>query len=225
MAGSVDPRAVHQAQTVRRGDSAQIRGDFSGAQVVAHTGTSRFGEATLKGQVFHAVSPTLTLAASGGNLVGSTAAQATNTCLFNPVASDKNLVLLKVALSVNSGTLAAGGVYHGVQAAQTIATSISGAARGVSALVGSGASSAGWVFTQGTQATLTGGGATTQLTPIAGTTAAAITTGLVVPIVDDVDGSIVIKPGFAYQPLFTGVGTSVIYNFGYTWMEVPTSVD
>lgn len=221
MPGTIHPIAYNEKQSVARGNTAKVRGDFSGAQVVSQTGTGRFGEAVLKGGVFTAVSPTLTLAASGGNLVGSTAAQATNTCLFNPVGSNVNLVLLRVSVSINSGTFAAGGVFHGVQTSQTIATSISGAAQGKACLVGSGAASQGYVFTQGTQATLTGGGATVQLGPIAGTTATAAANGYLQPVVDEVDGAIVLQPGTAYQPLFAGVGTSVIYNVSYTWMEVP----
>lgn len=220
---TVEPIVLNEKGTVNRGDSRRIRGDWSGAQVVSQTGTSRFGEAVLKGGVFQATSPTLTLAASGGNLVGSTAGQDTNTCLFNPTTSSNYLVLLRVALSVNSGTFAAGGVFHGVQTSQTIATTISGAARGTSCLVGAGPVSQGWVFTQGTQAALTGGGATTRLAPIAGTTATAAANGYLLNIVDEVDGAIVLPPGTAYQPLFAGVGTTVIYNVGYTWMEIPVS--
>lgn len=220
---STEPRGLNLRQTVRPGETSQFRGDYSGAAVVSGSGSSRFGEATIKGHVFHKVSATLTLAASGGNLVGSTAGQDTNTCLFNPVGSENNLVLLRVALSVNSGTFAAGGAYHGVQSGQTIATSISGAARGVNGRVGSGVLSSGYVFTQGTQAALTGGAATTQLGPIAGTTATAAANGYLLSVVDEVDGAIVLPPGAAYQPLWTGVGTTVIYNVGYTWMEVPTS--
>lgn len=224
MPGTIEPLGIHEVQNVSRGDSRKIRIDHSGAQVVAEAGTGRFAEGGLKGKVFSGTSVTLTLAASGGNLVGSTAAQATNTCLFNPSNSTSHLVLLRVSLSINSGTFAAGGVYHGIQTAQTIATSIAGAARGVSGLVNSGALSQGWVFTQGTQATLTGGGATTQLWPIAGTTATAAANATLVAIQDNVDGLIVLPPGTAYQPLFTGVGTTVIYNAGYIWYEVPSNL-
>lgn len=214
---------IHYVPNVATGDTAKSRVSGMGGLVVANAGTGRFGEAALEGRVFSKVSPTLTLAASGGNLVGSTAGQDTNTCLFNPVGSTKDLVLLRVALSVNSGTFAAGGVYHGIQTSQTIATTLSGAAQGVSHRPGAGDSSAGYVFTQGTQAALTGGGATTQLSPIAGTTATAAANGYLQQVIDEVDGAIVLRPGTAYQPLFTGVGTTVIYNVGYTWLEVPTS--
>lgn len=223
MPGTIEPLGLHEVTNVGRGSQNRIRINHGSAQVVSMDGSGRYGEGALKARVFHAVSPTLTLAASGGNLVGSTAGQNTNTCLFNPVNSNYHLVLLRVALSVNSGTFAAGGAYHGVQTSQTIATSLAGAAQGVSGLVGSAAKSAGWVFTQGTQAALTGGGATTQLGPIAGTTATAAANAYLLPLVEELNGSIVLPPGTAYQPLFTGVGTTVIYNMGYTWYELPSA--
>jgi hypothetical protein len=213
---------IQTARSIGRGETTDHnRIDGSGAVVTSGSGSSRFGEAVLKGRVFHGASITLTLAASGGNLVASAADAATNTALVNPVGSGVNIVLLRVAISVNSGTFAAGGVYHGVANGHTIATSLSGMARGTNAKVGSGELSAGYVFTKATQSARTGGAAPTQLCPIAGTTATAAANAYFQQVIDEVDGSIVLSPGSEYLPLFTGVGTTVIYNVGYTWMEIP----
>jgi hypothetical protein len=221
-----DNRVFHEKRAIGKGDWGPARGDYSGATVVSGSGSSRFGEAALKGHLFTGLADTLTLLTNSGNTVGHTAAQAvtaTGTALFNPTGSGVALVLLRVSMSINSGTLAAGGVYHGVGTGQTVLSSIDGAAAGTSCLVGSGAVSAGRVFEKATSTTYTGASACTAISPIVGFTAAAITTGLIQPIVDEVDGAIVLLPGSEYRPLFTAVGTSVIYNIGYTWAEVPTT--
>ena len=220
-----DNRVYHEKQTVFKGDWKGARGDYSGATVVSGSGSGDYGEAVMKQHVYHGSSVTLTLLVSSGNIVGATAAEsvtATNTSLFNPVGSGVVLVMLRVALSINSGTLAAGGIYHGIGTGQTVSGSISGAASGSNAYVG-GTASLGKVFTKATATTYTGAAAPTQLGPIVGTTAAAITTGLIQPIVDELNGSIVLPPGAEYRPLFTAVGTSQIYNIGYTWAEIPSS--
>lgn len=215
---------IHSKLTVPKGNLIRnVRGGNSGEVITSEAGLGRLGEAAIKGQVFMACSPTLTLAASGGNLVGSSAGADTNTALINPSTSDKHLILMRVALSVNSGTFAAGGVYHGLASGQTVATSLAGMARGTNARAGDGQVSAGYFWTKGTQAALTGGAAPTQLSPIAGTTATAAANGYLLNVVDDVNGAIVLPPGGQYQPLFTGVGTTVIYNVGYTWIEVPNT--
>ncbi len=223
--GSLEPVVIHEKPTVFRGNSQRIRGDYSGAQVVTDSGSSRFGEATLKRSVYCASSVGLTLLTASGNIVGSSAAQsvtATGTALVNPSTSSMALVLLRVSLSIDSGTLAAGGVYHGIGVGQTVATSLSGMSQGISTAAGGGApAAAGWVFSKPTSTTYTGAALPVQLTPIAGFTAAAITTGVPARLVDEVDGGIVLFPGAEYRPLFAAVGTSVIYNIGYTWMEVP----
>lgn len=204
-------------------DGDILRGDGQGSLVVSPSGKGRFAEAVLKGDVYHACSPTLTLALSGGNLVGSSAGADTNTALVNPSTSDKYLALLRVSVSVNSGTFAAGGVYHGVASGNATATTLAGMARGTNALVGNGPASSGYFWTKGTQAAFTGSAAPTQLGPIAGTTATAAANGYMLSVVDEVDGAIVLPPGGQYMPLWTGVGTSVIYNVGYTWLEIPAT--
>ncbi len=220
-----DNRVFHEKNTVLKGNWAAARGDGTGATVVSGSGLSRYGEAALKGHLFHGAAVTLTLLTASGNTVGHTAAEAvtaTGTALFNPTGSGVNVVLLRVALSINSGTLPAGGVYHGTGTGNTTLNTISGAFSGTNALAG-GAGSAARVFFKATSTTYTGASAVSQLGPIVGTTAAAITTGLIQPIVDEVDGAIVLPPGSEYRPVWTSVGTSVVYNVGYTWLELPTA--
>ncbi len=219
-----DNRIYHEKASVFKGNWGGARGDYSGATVVSGSGSGDHGEAALKGHIFHGASVGMTLLTAAGNIVGATQAQsvtATNTALFNPSA-DKVLLLQRVIISVDSGTFAAGGIYHGVSTGNTVLPTISGAAAGTNGFLG-GAGSAGRVFTKATASTYTGAGiAATSLLPIVGTTAAAITTGLIAPIVSDVNGMIAIPPGCEYRPLFAAVGTTVIFNVGYSWTEVPT---
>jgi hypothetical protein len=218
-----DNRVFHEKQVVYKGAWAAQRGDYSGAAVVTGSGSGDYGEAALKGNLFHGASVGLTLLTAAGNIVGATAAQsvtATNTALYNP-SSDKIMLLQRVVISIDSGTLAAGGIYHGVATANSVSASISGAAAGTNAYVG-GATSSGRVFTKATASTYTGAGLIGVLAPIVGTTAAAITTGLIAPIDCELKGAIAIPPGCEYRPVFAAVGTTVIFNVGYTWTEVPT---
>lgn len=221
------PRLYSGKTTYTNGWSdARQRGDYTGAAVVTGSGLSRFGEASLKGDIFSGSAVGLTLLTASGNTVGHTAAEAvtaTGTSLFNPTTSQVAMILLRIALSVNSGTFAAGGAWHGLGVAQSVATSLSGVKTGYGSKAGTSAlaASQGRIFEKATSTTYTGASAVQQLDPIAGTTATAAANGYLLQVVDEVDGKFVLLPGGEYRPLWTAVGTSVVYNIGYTWMEVP----
>lgn len=218
--------AINDRIATNKGQVTQtFRVDGGGSLVVAQSGTGRFGEATLKNQIYHAMSPSLTLDATSGNLLGSTAANAvtaTNTALVNPSGSGVNMVLLRVALTITSGTLAAGGVAHAVGTGHTIATSLSGMAKGYNGRA-SGERSAGYYFTKATGAALTGASAPVAVGLFASSTSTAAAIANPTPIVDEIDGGIVLAPGDEYRPQFFTAGTTIIYSAAYTWAEVPSA--
>ncbi len=225
MAGTIEPLGLHEKQNVQRGNNAKIRLDHTGAQVVSQTGTGRFGEAALKGSIFHALSPGLTLDATSGNLLNSTAANAvtaTNTALVNPSTNTNHMVLLRVAVGVTSGTLPAGGLYHSIGTGQTVATSLSGMAKGFNGLA-NGTRATGYFFTKATGTTYTGASLAQATGVFAGSTSTAAANAFLVQCFDEIDGGIVLAPGDEYRPQFALVGTTVIYSVSYTWAEVPTT--
>ena len=219
---------IHTVPSVNRGDVSNVlRVDHTSALVTTQSGSGRYGEAALKGRVYAGEATGLTLLTASGNTVGHSAAQAvtaTGTSLFNPATSNVALVMLRVSISADSGTFAAGGVHHGVGSGQSVLNTISGAKAGTSMLVGGGAAaSQGRIFEKATSTTYTGASAVTALAPLAGSTATAAANAYLHQIVDEIDGAIVLLPGAEYRPLFTAVGTSVVYNIGYVWMEVPVA--
>lgn len=211
---------------VLRGNVAPtVRAAHDGALVTQDSGSGRYGEVALKGQVFSGCAEGLTLAA--GNLVGATAAANTNTCLFNPPGSGVKAILLRTSISFDSGTFAAGGFYHGAMTGHTIATSLAAAVAPTSNLLGSGLTSACRFTDSDAGAALTGGAAPVTLWPMFGTTATVIANASpkIGEIVQEIDGAIVLLPGSAYLPLAAGAGTSVVFNFGYVWREVSLSAE
>ncbi len=200
-----------------------LRVDGNGALVTTSSGAGRFGEAAQKGQIFNAVSPSLTLDGTSGNLLNSSAANAvtaTNTALVNIAGSGVDMILLRVGLTITSGTLAAGGVAHSVGTGHTVASSLSGMAKGYNAKA-NGTRAQGYYFTKATGTTYTGASLAVAVGLFGGSTATAAASAAIVPIVDELDGSIVLAPGDEYRPQFFTAGTTIIYSVAYTWMEVP----
>lgn len=206
-----------------RGTYTGLRGDHSGALVVQQAGRGTYGEAVLKGNVYSGSAEGMTLAA--GNLVGAAAGANTNTCLFNPSGSGVYAVLLRVSISFDSGTFAAGGFYHGRLPAHSVATSLAAAVAPTNMLFGSGNAAACRFTDSDSGAALTGGTAPVPVYPMFGTTATVIANASpkIGEIVQEIDGAIVIPPGEGYIPLGAGAGTSVVFNFGYVWEEIPAS--
>lgn len=225
MSGQFEVLGLHEKQQVGRGNSARIRVDGSGSQVVSQAGLGRFGEAALKGQMFHALSQGLTLDATSGNLLGSTAANAvtaSNTALVNPSSSGVAMALQRVSIGVTSGTFGVAGVYHAVGTGHTVATTLSGMAQGYNGAA-NGSRSAGYYFTKATGAAFTGASLAVAIGVMAGATAGAAANVYLLRCVDELDGSIVLMPGDEYRPQFGAVGTTVIYSVSYSWTEVPVA--
>lgn len=222
-----DNRVFHEKQVVFKGNWGAARGDSTGATVVTGSGSSRFGEAALKGNLFHALSTSMTLDATSGNLLGSTAANAvtaSNTALVNPASSGVAMLIQRVGVTITSGTLAAGGVAHSIGSGHTIATSLSGMAKGYPASP-SGTRSAGYFFTKATGAALTGASLTVAIQAFATSTSTAAAQAYLSNVIDELDGALCLMPGDEYRPQFYTAGTSIIYSVGYTWTEVPVTTN
>lgn len=216
-----DSRFFGDRRSYLKGTADMIpRGDYSGGLVTSDGGLGKYGEAALKGHLFSGVSTTNTIAA--GNLNAATAAATTNTGLYNPTTSNTAVVLQRVTCGIQSGTLAAGAIYHSVSLDTTILTSITGFTRGL--VCNNYASQTANAFILDSDAGVALTGSTALITLSAwgvGTTAAVVTTGLLPQIVSEVDGHIVLGPGDMYLPTFTAAGTSIVANFSYLWAEVP----
>jgi hypothetical protein len=220
-----DNRVFHEKRQLGKGDWGPARGDYSGATVVSGSGSSRFGEAAVKGHLFHALSPSLTLDGTSGNLLNSSAANAvtaTNTALVNVSGSGVAMLIQRVALTITSGTLAPGGVAHSIGTGHTVAASLSGMAKGYSASP-SGARAAGYFFTKATGTTYTGASAPVAVQAFATSTATAAAQGYLSQVIDEIDGGFCLLPGDEYRPQFYTAGTTIIYSVGYTWTEVPVA--
>lgn len=209
----------NERQVVAKGNWGSARGDHTGATVVTRSGSGEWGEAALKGHLFCGYADTNTIAA--GNVNAAAAAATTNTGLLNPVGSNTLMLIQRVTVAIQSGTLAAGGIYHSVSKDTTILTSVVGFSQGQRCNNFTSQDSVGYVLDSNAGVALTGSTALTTLFPFIGTTAAAVTTGLLAPANDVVGGAIILGPGDMYLPTFTGAGTTVIANFGYLWTEVP----
>lgn len=214
-----DQLVVNKRQVVLPGDSAKQRGDQSGAAVIALSGSGDWGEASIKGHLFCGVATSSTIAA--GNVNGAAAAASTNTGVLNPAGSGVLVMIQKVTAAVQSGTFTAGGIYHSVSRGTTIATSIVGFSRGLATNGYQSQTAQAFVLQSNAGVTLTGSSVLTTIGVMVGTTAAAVTTGLLSPVQDVVGGAIVLAPGDMYLPTFSGTGTTIIANFGYVWTEVP----
>lgn len=168
---------------------------------------------------------TLTLGATtsgvaAGNIVGATAAAATQFALTNPSTSNKNLVITKFFMGVISGTPAAGPVFHGLITTNPTLASIGGTIR--SNNLGSSA-----ITSVATPHSLAGGSALTGASaPLVfrassfSTTATAAASVSMVNCLEIVDGDIIIPPGVTWLPLWSAAGTSLLNAYSVSWYEM-----
>lgn len=195
------------AQSPAEGATVQPRVDRLGALVTNPIGS--FAECARRGQIYHGM--TAVTGVAPGTSIGTTAAFA----LYNAAGTGKDLVILRATMGYVSGTLGIGRmdwVSHARGAATGTAIPAQPAIVGGSAAVGAPLTTA-TVITGGvpfrTFANLPPMLATSVLTPW--------------NFVDDVDGAIVVPPGYAVSLQGTaGAGTSPLVVFGITWAEVPT---
>lgn len=160
-------------------------------------------EGCLRGVVFHATTATagVTLSAAG---------TAAGLVLANPAGSGKNIGIIKVALTVVSGTFVVGGIHHGVNT-NTVAAAVTGTTiTPVPGLAGSSFAASGRAF-----ATATLPAAQTILRPFSMKNA----TPPWLQLAEDVDGQIALSPGASWSLFSSGADTAPVVIIGVSWIE------
>lgn len=180
----------------------------------------KYYEQVSRGNVFHlAVTWTTTVAA--GNVAAAAAAAVTNFAIWNPATNNKNISLLRLTLSLISGTTPVGPVSYSQFSGVGVPT-VASVGTPYNALFGnSGVPSAKYMASAGGSA-LTGGGAIVTT----GTAGFYFTAGTYANLAvsyaaDDIDGRIVLAPGQGFVPVFAAAGTSLLGAWGLIWEEVP----
>jgi hypothetical protein len=188
--------------------------------------------AVQSGVVFTLNCGPVTTTTSAGNLIGASAAAATQFAIWNPVGSGVNFSLLEFALGQISGTPTGGPVAHGfisVALGGTLPTIASvGNANALAPrnnLAGSSSTSkAFFVSTYASTGTALTGATAPGVLKIADfsstATAEANVTGYQ-PTVEAIEGKIVLAPGSLWLPLFPGAGTTSLWQASVTWAELP----
>lgn len=212
---------IGPAPVVPDGIINPLRGARNGEAVTidAH---SRFQEATYRGGVYSLNLAATTTGIAAGNIVGASAAAATQFAFFNPVGSGKNVVLLKFMMGVISGTLPVGPIFHGFFTTVPTVATIGGTVRNnfISPSAPAGASVViPQVLAAGSA--LTGGSAPLVLRAAAFSgTATAQASVSTVNSLELIDGDIILAPGTGYVPLWSGAGTSLLNSYSVTWEEI-----
>lgn len=140
--------------------------------------------------------------------------------LQNPALSAKRLAIKKVSISYFSGTLGAGSFYHGFNAVGIVQPS-AGTALTSNCTDITNMSSVVAVGVARTAATVV---AATVLYPFASALPVLASTAVAFPpIIEDVDGLIVLEPGTAWQlvAVMGAAGTTPKISCGIVWEEVP----
>lgn len=181
----------------------------------------RYYEQTSRGNVFHLGGLSWTTGVAAGNIAAAAAAASTQFAIWNPITNNKNIGLMRLTLSLISGTTPVAPITYsqfsgvGVPTVASTGTAFNGLfgnaglpsakfvnSAGGTALTGGGAlvsvNTAGFYFTAGTYANLAIGYA-----------------------VDEIDGRIVLAPGQGFVPTFAASGTTLLGAWGLIWEEVP----
>lgn len=173
----------------------------------------KYYEAASRGYVYAACDQ------GAGVVVQVTITTTATLTLHNPVNSGKRLSILKLIVTYFSGTLGAGSFYHGFlgigKTLPSSGTSLTsnctdiGIPLGVTAV---GVAIAGATVVAGT-----------PLYPFIGTGPVLATTAVMhPPLIEDIDGAIVLEPGAQYQLLgvFGGTGSTPKVSPGIVWEEI-----
>lgn len=160
-----------------------------------------------------------TTAIAAGNIVGASAAAATQFALTNPSTSGVNLMLTKFFMGIISGTPAGGPIFHGYLATNPTLASIGGTI--LNNFVGDTTASLATPHSLAAGSALTGGSAPIVLRAAAfSTTATAQASVGEVNCLEVIDTDIIIPPGKTWLPLWSAAGTSVLNAYSVTWIEV-----
>ena len=209
-------------QPAPQSDGVETTGRFNRvAGLVTSNVLDNFYEQTVRGNRYALSLAVTTSGIAAGNLNAASAAASTNFALWNPIGSGINISLSKFFVSLFSGTVPAGPINHSWGTAPTIASVVTNGFIG-STLVGTGRNglARGAAVSAGT--TLTGGGALSILraSPFYFTAGSGADLGGQI-FEEDINGGIVIPPGYMWVPTWSGAGTSVLSGYSVEYEEVP----
>lgn len=213
---------VTQVGQVSGADGAQLnmRSGRQGDGIISQL-HGRYYENVSRGNVFALNLTATTTGVAAGNINLAAAAASTQFAIWNPATSGVNLSLLFMYAGITSGTIVGGPLFHNYFGT-TLPTIASVGTAPVNCLLGNTSGSASKFVASAAGTALTGGSALLILRPStigfsAGTYAAL---GGSVQY-EDIQGSIVVKPGAGWVPCFAAAGTSVLSTWGAVWEEVP----
>jgi hypothetical protein len=207
-------------QVLSDGSLVQERASRDGCNVAVN-GHCSYQEACYRGNLFSMVLAASTSTVAAGNIAGAAAQASTQFALCNPVASGKNLVLLRFRLGYISATMTgAGPIFHGtLNGIPTLAAS----GTILSNQMGAGGSSVARGYVSAGGAALTGGPAPAIFMPTNFANTATIPASPYLVSTDDlVDGCIIVPPGQGWLPLWQNGGTytAALYACSITWEEI-----
>lgn len=174
---------------------------------------------TYRKRVFTLTLGATTSGVAAGNIVGATAAAATQFALTNPSTSNANLILTKFCMGIVSGTPGAGPIFHGYLATNPTLASIGGTI--LNNFVGDTTASVATPHSLAGGSALTGASAPTVLRAAAfsGTATAQASVGFVNSL-EVIDGDIIIPPGKTWLPLWSAAGSSLLNAYSISWYEL-----
>ena len=206
------------------GSYQPFRVDRTGA-LVTQDSAGKYYEAVKQGKVWGLFTGPTTTGIAAGHLVAASAAAVAQHAIINPVGSGVNLSILRFANAYVSGTVPAGGIYVGMVSGCTLTASVTtfsskfnlnpAAAGGGQAVTVSVAASTGSGLTNGAAVVTSG------VLAVPATTAGSLAELSGVTPAEDVNGLFIVPPGWAFTPLWSGAGTSVLTNMCTVWEEIP----
>lgn len=164
---------------------------------------------------------TWTSTVAAGNIAAAAAAAITQFAIWNPATSTKNISLIRLTLSLISGTTPVGPVSYSQFSGVGVPT-VAASGTPYNCLFGNTGTPAAKYMASAAGAALTGGGALVTVNTSGFYFTAGTYANLAVSYaVDDIDGRIVLAPGQGFVPVFAAGGTSLLGAWGLIWEEVP----
>ena len=200
--------------SVAPGTSATVRLAQLGEVAVTEV-QGRYYENVYRGNVF-----TATQAAAGSTIIAANvspvaAGAAALFCLFNPLGTGKNAVILRTVINTLSGTPGGGFVFNVIASPSGIT-----AAANVTPINNLTFGAAGSLMRIISQSALTTSLLASVFRPIGGPAAIAAGAGQY-GVQEETAGDIVVQPGAALIIAASAVGTTHIVCCGMTWAEIP----
>ncbi len=213
---------VTQVGPVNAADGGQInmRSGRQGDAIVSQL-HGRYYENVSRGNVYALNLSVTTTGVSAGNIITAAAAASTQFAIWNPATSGVNVSLLYFYFGITSGTIVGGPLFHSYFGT-TLPTIASTGNLPVNCLLGNTTGPAARTVTSAAGTALTGGSALLTLRPSTIAYSAGTYASLAGTLQsEEIQGSIVIKPGGGWVPCLAAAGTSVLGTWGVVWEEVP----